>query len=163
MLQRRAALSVDSLLGLLAHSALAIGLVVLAFLSWVRVDLLGFLFGDILAVSKPDIAVVYGGGALALAGLAFIWRPLFAATVNRELAERFEHTEAAHDGAEYHFHATIELGGQPADVYRQIYAEYRDTEVNLKFIASEIAMFYYDDTSARPGSFITYKVLSVGG
>ena len=31
--------------------------------------------------------------------------------VNRELAERFEHTEAAHDGTEYHFHATIELGG----------------------------------------------------
>jgi len=87
MLQRHAALSSDSLLGLLAHSALAIGLVVLAFLSWVRVDLLGFLFGDILAVSKVDIAVVYGGGALSLGGLALIWRPLFAATVNRELAE----------------------------------------------------------------------------
>jgi 2'-5' RNA ligase len=83
--------------------------------------------------------------------------------INRELAEVFEHTEAAHDGAEYHFHATIELGGQPADVYRQIYAEYKDTEVNLKFIASKIAMFYYDDARAKPGSFITYKVLPVGG
>ena len=87
MIQRRAALSLDSLLGLLAHSALALGLVVLGFLSWIRVDLLGFLFGDILAVSKTDIAIVYLGGALALAGLAAVWRPLFAATVNRELAE----------------------------------------------------------------------------
>jgi len=87
LLQRRASLSADSLLGLLSHSALALGLVVLAFLTWVRVDLMGFLFGDILAVSTGDIAVIYGGGALVLALLAMIWRPLFAATVNPELAE----------------------------------------------------------------------------
>jgi hypothetical protein len=48
------------------------------------------------------------------------------------------------------------------DVYRQIYVEYKDTEVNLKFIAGEIVMFYYDDASAKPSSFITYKVLPVG-
>jgi ABC-type Mn2+/Zn2+ transport systems, permease components len=50
-LQRHASISSDALLGLLSHSALAIGLVVLAFMTWVRVDLLGLLFGDILAVS----------------------------------------------------------------------------------------------------------------
>nr|WP_245957123.1 metal ABC transporter permease [Aestuariispira insulae] len=87
LLQRRATLSSDSLLGLLAHSSLALGLVVLAFMTWVRIDLMGFLFGDILAVSKPDIAVIYGGGALILLVLALIWNRLFAATVNRELAE----------------------------------------------------------------------------
>lgn len=87
MLQARASLSSDSLLGLLAHSALAIGLVVLAFMTWVRIDLMGFLFGDILAVSATDILVIYLGGALVLGVLAAIWRPLFAATVNRELAE----------------------------------------------------------------------------
>ena len=86
-LQRRATLSSDALLGLLSHSALALGLVVLAFMTWVRVDLLGFLFGDILAVSRLDIAVIYIGGAAVLAVLAMIWHPLFAATVNRELAE----------------------------------------------------------------------------
>ncbi|GGF00557.1 metal ABC transporter permease [Stappia taiwanensis] len=86
-LQRRGSLSSDALLGLLAHSALALGLVCLAFLSWVRIDLMGFLFGDILAVSVFDIAVIYAGGAAVLAVLAVIWRPLFAATVNRELAE----------------------------------------------------------------------------
>lgn len=86
-LQRRATVSSDSLLGLLAHSALALGLVVLAFLTWVRVDLMGFLFGDILAVSRMDILVIYLGGAAVLVVLALIWTPLFAATVNRELAE----------------------------------------------------------------------------
>ena len=87
MLQKRATLSADALLGLLAHSALALGLVVLAFMTWVRMDLMGLLFGDILAVSKTDIAVIWAGGTAVLAVLAVIWRPLFAATVSRDLAE----------------------------------------------------------------------------
>ena len=86
LLQRRASLSSDALLGLLAHATLAVGLVVLAFMTWVRVDLMGFLFGDILAVTKTDLTVIWGGGAAVLAVLACIWRPLFAATVNRDLA-----------------------------------------------------------------------------
>lgn len=87
LLQRRATLSSDALLGLLAHSALAIGLVVLAFMTWIRVDLMGFLFGDILAVTPSDIAVIWAGGALVLLILVLIWRSLFAATVNIELAQ----------------------------------------------------------------------------
>ena len=87
LLQRRASLSSDAVLGLLAHSALALGLVVLAFMTWVRMDLMGFLFGDILAVSNFDIAVIWAGGAIVLAILAAVWNPLFAGTVNRELAE----------------------------------------------------------------------------
>ncbi|MEJ8475303.1 metal ABC transporter permease [Roseibium algae] len=85
-LRKRETLSSDALLGLLSHSALAVGLVCLAFMTWVRMDLLGLLFGDILAVSKPDIAVVYIGGAVVLGVLFWIWRPLFAATVNPDLA-----------------------------------------------------------------------------
>jgi zinc transport system permease protein len=86
LLQRRASLSSDALLGLLSHSSLALGLVILAFMSWVRVDLMGFLFGDILAVTRFDLAVIWGGGAVVLALLAIIWRPLFAATINADLA-----------------------------------------------------------------------------
>jgi zinc transport system permease protein len=86
LLQRRASLSSDALLGLLAHSALAVGLVVLAFMSWVRVDLMGFLFGDILAVTPFDLSIIWGGGVAVLAVLVRIWQPLFAATVNYELA-----------------------------------------------------------------------------
>lgn len=85
-LQRRGALSTDALLGILSHSTLAIGLVMIAFMSWVRIDLMGFLFGDILAVSRLDIALIYGGGALVLGLVAWLWRPLLAATVNEELA-----------------------------------------------------------------------------
>jgi zinc transport system permease protein len=87
LLQRRGTLSSDALLGLLAHSALALGLVALAFMTWIRMDLMGFLFGDILAVSKLDIAIIWLGGAVVLGILTLIWRPLFAATINRELAE----------------------------------------------------------------------------
>lgn len=87
LLERRRALSTDALLGILSHSTLALGLVMVAFMTWVRVDLMGFLFGDILAVSKLDIAFVWGGGAVVLAVLARLWHPLLAATVNADIAQ----------------------------------------------------------------------------
>lgn len=86
-LQKRGGLSSDALLGLLAHSSLALGLVCLAFMTWVRMDLMGFLFGDILSVSRLDIGLIYAGGAAVLGVLAMIWQPLFAATVSADLAE----------------------------------------------------------------------------
>ncbi|MEQ8442358.1 MAG: metal ABC transporter permease [Alphaproteobacteria bacterium] len=86
-LQRRTSIPSDSLLGLLSHSTLAIGLVVLSLFDWVRVDLLAFLFGDILSVTRDDLLVIYGGGAIAGTVLVFFWRQLFASTVSPELAE----------------------------------------------------------------------------
>ena len=85
-LKSRTSLPSDALLGLLAHSILAIGIICLGFMTWVRVDLLGLLFGDILAVSTSDIWVIWVGGALVLACLAAIWKPLFAETVSADLA-----------------------------------------------------------------------------
>lgn len=86
-LERRGGLSADALLGILSHAALALGLVAIGFMTWVRVDLMGFLFGDILAVSRVDLAAIWGGGALVLMLLALLWRPLLAASVDEELAE----------------------------------------------------------------------------
>jgi len=86
LLERVGGLSSDTLLGILAHAALAIGLLAVAAMPWVRVDLMSFLFGDILAVSRADIAIIVGGGVAILAVMAWIWRPLLAATVNEELA-----------------------------------------------------------------------------
>lgn len=86
-LQRRGSLSSDAVLGILSHSALAIGLVLIAFMTWLRVDLMGYLFGDILAISKADLAVIYLGGAATLAILALIWRALLAETASFELAK----------------------------------------------------------------------------
>ncbi len=85
-LQRRGSLSSDSILGILSHSTLAVGLVLIALMTWVRVDLMAFLFGDILAVTRTDITVIWLGGLLVILALVWLWRPLLASTVNPELA-----------------------------------------------------------------------------
>jgi zinc transport system permease protein len=85
-LRERSSLSSDSILGLLSHGALAAGLLALSFMTWVRFDMMGLLFGDLLAVTRSDLAVLYGGGATVLLVLWRIWKPLFAATVNRDIA-----------------------------------------------------------------------------
>lgn len=85
-LERRDTLPADTLLGLLSHGGLALGLVILSFFPDMRLDLAALLFGDILAVSRVDLAAIWAGGAAALAVLAWIWRPLLAATVSADLA-----------------------------------------------------------------------------
>ncbi|MGQ9364855.1 zinc ABC transporter permease subunit ZnuB [Azospirillum sp. ST 5-10] len=85
-LQQRRALASDTLLGILSHSSLSLGLVAIAFLETLRVDLVGYLFGDILAVTTADIVRVYVGGGLALAGVAALWNRLLAVTVDEDLA-----------------------------------------------------------------------------
>ena len=85
-LQKRTKLAGDSLLGLLAHSTLAIGLVLIGFLSSIRFDLMGLLFGDILAVTVEDIFIIWFGGCIILGILFYIWKSIFAATVNYDLA-----------------------------------------------------------------------------
>lgn len=87
LLKRRADLSTDALLGILSHGALAIGLVALSFMSWIRVDLMGLLFGDILAIAPSDLLMIWSGACLVLGLLWMIWKPLFASTVHPELAE----------------------------------------------------------------------------
>jgi len=86
-LQKKNNLPGDALLGLLAHSSLAVGLVVIGFLTFIRFDIMGLLFGDILAVTTNDLIIIWTGGALILFVLKLIWKPLFASTVNYELAE----------------------------------------------------------------------------
>jgi len=86
LLQRGGDLGNDTLLGILAHSTLSIGLVVLAFAEDLRVDLMAYLFGDILAVGPLDLVWIWAAGAALLALLALIWRPLLASTVHADLA-----------------------------------------------------------------------------
>jgi zinc transport system permease protein len=76
----------DTLLGVAAHGALAGGIVALSFLHGVRVDLIGYLFGDILAVTRSDIAVIWGGAAVVLLLVCWRWRGLLLATLNEDLA-----------------------------------------------------------------------------
>ena len=86
-LERTGRLATDTLLGVLSHFTLALGLVVLALSQNAhRHDLMGFLFGDVLAVTAGDLAVIWGGGAICLAVLAAVWRGLVAATLHEDLA-----------------------------------------------------------------------------
>lgn len=76
----------DTLLGVAAHGALAIGLVAASLLPGVRVDLQAYLFGDILAVSRADLAVIWGGAGLVVGLLVWRWRKLILTTLNADLA-----------------------------------------------------------------------------
>jgi len=78
--------AMDTLLGVLAHSSLAFGLVAVSFLSGVRIDLMAYLFGDILAVSRLDLAVIWGGAVIVTGLIAWRWEPLMTATLSEELA-----------------------------------------------------------------------------
>ncbi|MER5171300.1 metal ABC transporter permease [Thioclava kandeliae] len=77
----------DTILGVLAHAALAIGLVAASFISGLRVDLSAWLFGDILAVSRMDLAVIWGGSLVVLGLLVWRWQNLLTATVSEALAK----------------------------------------------------------------------------
>ena len=79
-------LAEDTLLGILAHSSLALGLAAISLFSALRVDLMSYLFGDILAVTPEDIAWVYGGGIITLGVLAWLWKDLISITVHEDLA-----------------------------------------------------------------------------
>ena len=85
-LQQRQPLASDTVLGILAHSTLSLGLVTLSFMDSVRVDLMGYLFGDLLSVTGTDLIGILAGSLLVLLGLLWLWRPLLAMTVDEELA-----------------------------------------------------------------------------
>jgi zinc transport system permease protein len=84
-LQNRTQFSPDSLLGIISHGSLALGLVAISF-SDIRVDLNGYLFGDLLAVARDDLVLIAAVGAIIIALLTRYWDPLLAITVHAELA-----------------------------------------------------------------------------
>jgi len=79
-------LASDTLLGIFSHGALSLGLVALAFMDNVRIDLVSYLFGDILAIGYDDLYWIYGAGGVALLGLIWIWKPLLSITIHEDLA-----------------------------------------------------------------------------
>ena len=78
--------AMDTALGVLSHGALAVGLVAVSFLPSVRMDLMAYLFGDILAVGWLDLAVIWGGAALVAGLVAWNWSGLVTSTLNPDLA-----------------------------------------------------------------------------
>lgn len=78
--------AIDTLLGVIAHSALALGLVAVSLLQGVRIDLMAYLFGDILAVSRGDLTIIWGGAGLVIALLIWRWSALLTSTLSPDLA-----------------------------------------------------------------------------
>ncbi|MEH6455351.1 MAG: zinc ABC transporter permease subunit ZnuB [Cocleimonas sp.] len=84
--QRQKKLASDTILGIISHSALSLGLVLISFVEGVRVDIESWLFGDILAVSWNDLGFIALGVGIVTAVLLAIWKPLLSLTVHEELA-----------------------------------------------------------------------------
>jgi zinc transport system permease protein len=85
-LEQRSRLASDTLLGIVSHSTLAIGLVTLSLAQGVRVDLMGYLFGDLLAVAEADVSWIAIAAVLTGGLLFWQWRALLAVTISPELA-----------------------------------------------------------------------------
>lgn len=85
-LQQQKTLASDTLLGILSHTSLAVGLVAMALMPNVRVDLLSLLFGDLLTVTRSDVITIYVIGAIAIGLMVYLWKPLLAITIHEELA-----------------------------------------------------------------------------
>lgn len=87
VLQQQQTLASDTVLGILSHTSLAAGLVAIALMPDVNVDLLSLLFGDLLTVNINDIITIYSISALAMLLLIKLWKPLLAITIHEELAK----------------------------------------------------------------------------
>ncbi len=85
--QRQKQLGSDTLLGILAHSTLSLGLILISFVEGVRIDINAWLFGDVLSVSWDDLWLILAGVTVVLLLLLVIWKPLLSLTVHEELAQ----------------------------------------------------------------------------
>ncbi len=77
----------DTLLGILAHGALALGVVLVALNREVQVDVNAYLFGDVLAISWPDVAWLMVLAAVVMLTLRRQWRALLMATIDPAMAQ----------------------------------------------------------------------------
>lgn len=85
-LEAQKQLPIDTLLGILAHSALSLGLVVISLMKNIRIDLMGYLFGDLLSVTYSDLYQITI--CVILIGALFFWKwnNILFITVSEELA-----------------------------------------------------------------------------
>jgi len=87
-LEHQRDLSTDTLLGILSHSALAAGLVVVSILQsqGQSINLMAYLFGDILAINSDELLWMYVGVFFILGFFIWLWPALVSISVNEELA-----------------------------------------------------------------------------
>lgn len=86
-LEKHANQSLDTLLGIISHTTLSLGVITIALLNNVRVDLMSYLFGDLLAISYLDMGLIAIGVIFVGSILLFFWRDFLMVTINPELAQ----------------------------------------------------------------------------
>ena len=86
-LQYKQILATDTLLGIMAHASLALGLVAIAIFGDQRINLNSYLFGDLLASNWGDVILIYAVAVVVLLSLIVFWRPFLSITVHEELAQ----------------------------------------------------------------------------
>ncbi|MBA3945350.1 MAG: 2'-5' RNA ligase family protein [Herpetosiphonaceae bacterium] len=121
------------------------------------------------SIAPFDLTLTHVSGAASpneMSGRGVIWLEVQESLqlrglherLNTELAHDFRGTEAAYDGATYHFHATVALVQEPPR-YHQVLEDYGEMRVDITYQPEHLAMFYYDDDTFAPGTYLTYKVL----
>ncbi|VFS58508.1 High-affinity zinc uptake system membrane protein znuB [Raoultella planticola] len=81
-LEKRPHLALDTLLGIMAHSALSLGLVVVSLMSNIRVDLMAYLFGDFTGGNAGRFDLYRHCVVIVLAILLWQWRNLLSMTIS---------------------------------------------------------------------------------
>jgi len=85
-LQQSKLLSSDTLLGVLAHLALSIGIIVIS-MNRIKIDVHAFLFGDILAVTQNDLWGMYLAVLFVVIIICLNWSSLLLVTIDEDLAK----------------------------------------------------------------------------
>ncbi len=86
IIEKKSRISTDTVLGIIAHSSLAFGLVTISFLDDLRIDLMAYLFGDLLAVNQTDLIWIASGVVGIFLLFLKLWKPLLAISINEEMA-----------------------------------------------------------------------------
>ena len=85
LLQQSRLLATDTLLGILSHAALSIGVVAISLLEQ-RLHIYDYLFGDILTVTATELWWIYASGIIILVMLLANWSSLLLTTIHEDLA-----------------------------------------------------------------------------
>ena len=85
-LQQSKVLSSDTLLGVLAHLALSVGVIVIS-MNRVKIDIHSFLFGDILTVTQNDLWGMYLAVLVVVIIICLNWSSLLLVTIDEDLAK----------------------------------------------------------------------------
>ena len=87
ILEKNSLVSTDTLLSILAHSTLTIGVIFLALTDSIRVNIEAYLFGDMLTISRSNLLWIAGISLAIGVTLYRFWNDFLSITVQAELAE----------------------------------------------------------------------------